>query len=57
MKKLNEKKTIFIILNRVPSMMVEPPVYKKPLQVDPLLVWAFTYFALNAGESRWALKA
>ena len=56
-EKLNEKKTIFTILNRVLSMVMEPPMCREPLRADPLLVRAFTYFALNAGESQWVFKA
>ena len=50
-EKLNEKKTIFTILNHVLLMVVEPPMCREPLRADPLLVRAFTCFALNAGES------
>ena len=56
-EKLNKKKMIFTILSRVPSIVVEPPVCRKPPRVDSLLVQAFTCFFLNAGESQWALKA
>ena len=51
-EKLNKKRTIFTILSRVPSIVVEPPVCREPLWANPLLVWACTCFALNAGKSR-----
>ena len=50
-EKLNEKKTIFTILSRMPSMVVESPVCREPPRDDPLLVRAFACFALNASES------
>ena len=51
------KRTIFTILNRVPSMVVESLVCREPPRADPLLIQAFTCFALIAGESQLALKA
>ena len=50
-EKVNDKKTMFTIVNPVPSMVAEPLVCREPLWSDPLLVWAFTCFTLNAGES------
>ena len=37
-EKLNKKMTIFTILSCVPSIVVEPSVYRKPPRVDLLLV-------------------
>ena len=51
-EKLNKKMTIFTILGRKPSMVVEPPVCREPPRAD--LIRAFTCFTLNAGKSRWA---
>ena len=49
-EKLKEKRTIFTILNGVPSMVVESPVCRELLRANPLLIRAFTYFTLNAYE-------
>ena len=50
-EKLKEKRTIFTILSHVPSIAVEPPVFREPMRANPLLVRAFTCFTLHARES------
>ena len=48
---------IFTIFSRLLSMVMEPPMCRELPKADPLLVGAFTYFALNPSKSQWALSA
>ena len=48
---------IFTILSRMPSTVMESPVYSEPPWADSLLDRAFTCFALYSDESQYALSA